>query len=310
MQKKLLKVLTVLSLYSCNTTVDQIDPEQNTQNFEKTISVNKAMSMYLNDQNTRLNNLGMENMPYEKRASNFDLKELKEFINNIEITAKKNNINVSGINFIFGSDELLNRTIFIAPSIYNQDLDYNESFTIENDVVIPIVQINDHLTKKIISKNENNLILSSKGYLSYNQSVDLFNSYQDDYIDQIKKQIVKDYYTKSIYYSLEEIKSYIAYLEKAPEESNLEVIGISLFFGVYDNNSSLGIKANSQTVFLAPISKDNKNHVLLNNTMEDFKEILEYNSSTNSNFASKSSFTEEIFYLFANEGEATPPPRH
>jgi hypothetical protein len=57
---------------------------------------------------------------------------------------------------------------------------------------------------------------------------------------------------RSTWYSLEELKEYIAYIETQGREKGYNVDGIRFYIGSYPENDRISGKSNSTTIFLAP----------------------------------------------------------
>jgi len=57
---------------------------------------------------------------------------------------------------------------------------------------------------------------------------------------------------RSTWYSLEELKEYIAYIEAQGREKGYNVEGIRFYVGSYPENDRVSGKSNSTTIFLAP----------------------------------------------------------
>jgi predicted Zn-dependent protease len=217
----------------------------------KIISNAQAITLYKNDQNTRLSQIGKKDVRFEDKVIHFDLQTLESYINQLETLKASKNIPITGANFVFGADQNGNRTLFLMPSTRNAELDYQESFTIENGQFLTFKHVDPTMKAQLSSQNDMNLILSPNGYLSFNEAATLFNKYQTQYIQPFAKKVVKDYYTKAVWYSIEEFKDYLTYLKYQSDKHNLGITAVDVFFGVYNNDPSLELKSNAQTVFLA-----------------------------------------------------------
>lgn len=268
---------------------------------EKIISNAKAATLFQNDQTTRLSQIGKENTSFEDKAIYFDLQEVTNYINGLESIAISKNIPISGASFVFGADANGKRTVFLMPSIRNASLDYQESFTIENGQFLTFTHINQSLQLRTSSQNDENLVLSTNGYLSFNEAVTLFNTYETNYIQPFAVKVAKEFYTKAVWYSLDEIKGYINYLKKKSNEYNLAITGIDVFFGVYDNDSNLELKSNAQTLFLAASTQK---HTIINTQSELLKNYIQ-----NGFFAKEDDTADEDESLTYNEGHLSPPPK-
>ncbi|WP_298421644.1 hypothetical protein [uncultured Kordia sp.] len=266
----------------------------------KVISNAQAATLFQNDQTTRLSQIGKENTRFEDKAIHFELTTLESYINHLENLATTKNIPVTGVSFVFGADANGNRTTFLMPSTRNAELDYQESFTIENGQFLTFKQINTKLKIQVSSQNDENLILSTDGYLSFNEATHLFNNYQTNYIQPFAAKVTKEYYTKAVWYSLEEIKGYIKYLKKKSNDHKLAITGINVFFGVYNNDTSLELKSNAQTLFLSASTGKQSIINVKGETLQSY---------TQDGFFAKDSDESTNGSLTFNDGELSPPPK-
>ncbi|MGH1387654.1 hypothetical protein [Kordia sp.] len=270
---------------------------------EKIISTAKAATLFKNDHTTRLATIGKAKTAFKDKVIHFELDVFTNYIQHLETIAVSKDIPITGISFIFGADATGKRTTFIMPSTRNAQLDYQESFTIENDQFLTFTHIDTFLETTKTTHDNQKLILSTDGYLSFNEAVNLFNNYQTQYIEPIVSKVPKDFYTKAVWYSLDEIKGYIKYLKNKSNEYNLAITGIDVFFGVYDTNPDLELKSNAQTVFLAASTQQ---QTIINSKGTRLDNFL------NNDFFHKdgSSDTDEDESLTYNMGHLSPPPRN
>ncbi|MBC8756334.1 hypothetical protein H2O64_16790 [Kordia sp. YSTF-M3] len=269
---------------------------------EKIISNAKAATLFQNDHTTRLSQIGKETTSFEEKSIYFDLQELTKYVNHLESVAVSRNIPITGASFVFGADANGKRTVFLMPSTRNASLDYQESFTIENGQFLTFKHIDQYLKVKPNSVTNENLILSSNGYLSFNEAVTLFNTYEINYIQPFAAKTPKEYYTKAVWYSLDEIKAYISYIKKKATDHDIAITGIDVFFGVYDTNPNLELKSNAQTLFLtASIQK----HAIINTENELLKNYIQ-----NGFFAKDDATDDEDESLAYNLGHLSPPPKN
>ncbi|AXG71377.1 hypothetical protein KORDIASMS9_03634 [Kordia sp. SMS9] len=285
---------------------DQIDEELVSsvlEKPEKIISTKDAAILFTNDHLTRLSSIGKASTTFKEKAIHFELAELTKYFQHLETIATTKNIPITGISFVFGATNDGKRTTFMMPSIRNAQLDYQASFTIENEQIVPFVHIDDYVTARTVSNNDENLILSPNGYISFNEATVLFNSYQTKYIERIAKKVKRDYYTKAVWYSLAEIKSYINYLQRQSQAYNLEITGIDVFFGVYDTNPDLELKSNAQTVFL---TANAQTQTIIDRKASRLSHFLQ-NDFFRKDTASDESEDESLAY---NEGQLCPPPKN
>ncbi|MFK7746960.1 MAG: hypothetical protein AB8B65_01085 [Kordia sp.] len=265
---------------------------------EKIISNAQAATLFNNDQQTRLSQIGKENTRFKDKAIHFDLATLETYINRLENLASRN-IPITGASFVFGVDANGKRTAFLMPSTRNADLDYQESFTIENGQFLTFKHVDPSLKLQNNSQNDENLVLSENGYLSFNEAVVMFNNYQTQYIQPFAKKVTKDYYTKAVWYSLDEFKGYFNYLKKKSDKYKLAITGIDVFFGVYNNDSSLELKSNAQTVFLAASTQQ---QTIVNVKGKSLQRLSQ------EDFFAKNDEEEVDGSLAFNLGHLSPPP--
>ena len=268
---------------------------------EKIISNAKAATLFQNDQTTRMSVIGKGKMAFEDKSIHFDLQELTNYINHLETIAVSKNIPITGASFIFGADANGKRTVFLMPSTQNASLDYQESFTIENGEFVTFKHIDQYLNVKSYSETSEHLVLSPNGYISFNEAVTLFNKYETQYIQPFAKKVTKDFYTKAVWYSLDELKSYINYVHKKAAEHTLVITGIDIFFGVYDNTPALALKSNAQTLFLAASTEK---HTIINTKGKKLKNYLQ------NDFFAKEETASDNESLTFNLGELSPPPKN
>lgn len=270
---------------------------------EKIISNTKAATLLTNDHETRLSKIGKATTTLSQKSMYFELNTLKNYINHIETIANTKNIPITGVSFVFGATQHGERTVFLMPSTRNATLDYQESFTIENDEFVTFKHIDDYISLKNHSANDENLVLSTDGFISFNEAAILFNQYQNQYIEPFKATVKKDYYTKAVWYSLEEIEEYLTYVTKKSSQYELGITGINVFYGVYDTNAELELKSNAQTIFLAANTE--------NKTIINFKGTLLQEYLQNDFIVKDTSSEDDTDESLAfNLGEISPPPKN
>lgn len=269
---------------------------------EKIISNADAAVLFQNDHNTRLSKIGKEKISFKDKAIHFGLAKLTDYIEHLEAIAIARNIPITGVNFIFGVSNEGNRTTFLMPSTRNAKLDYQESFTIENGQFLTFKHIQKTVHVRESSINDENLILSTDGYISFNEASILFNRFEMQYIQPFASKVAKEFYTKAVWYSLDEIKCYMSYIQKRSNEFDLKITGIDVFFGVYDTNADLELKSNAQTVFL--VASNQKQSII--NT----KKVTLQSFTQNNFYTKETSSDEENESLTFNEGQLSPPPKN
>ncbi|WP_430408623.1 hypothetical protein [Kordia sp.] len=307
MKKKMLSFVSLGLVFitfflSCMTKNPDEEEQLNTalEVPEKIISNAAAATLFQNDHTTRLSQIGAEKTSFEDKAIHFELDAITKYITHLEKLATTKNIPITGVSFIFGADSTGKRTAFIMPSTRNASLDYQESFTVENGQFLTFKHIDCSLKLKNNSQNDENIVLSPNGYLSFNDATRLFNQYQTQYIEPFQAKVTKEYYTKAVWYSLAEIKGYINYLKKKSNEHNLSITGIDVFFGVYNNDSSLELKSNAQTVFLTASSRQQSIINFKNKSLQSFIQNDFFLKETNNDNTDES--------LAFNMGHLSPPP--
>ncbi|WP_082113192.1 hypothetical protein [Kordia jejudonensis] len=266
---------------------------------EKIISNHKATLLFKNDHSTRLTKIGAEKIGFEDKAIHFKLETITNYITHLEHSAIAKNIPITGISFVFGAKTNGKRTIFLMPTTRNAALDYQESFTVENGQFLTFKRIDQVLSPKQLSRNDENLILATNGYVSFNEAVELFNRYENQYIKPFAAKVAKEYYTKAVWYSLKEMKAYCTYLQKKSSDHNLAISGIDVFFGVYNTDPNLELKSNAQTIFLTASSQktsiiDIEGNKFKTVVQNDFYQKIDTDSTDES--------------LAFNMGQLSPPP--
>ncbi|KAB8151877.1 hypothetical protein EZY14_016950 [Kordia sp. TARA_039_SRF] len=310
MKKKMMSLLSlglmcIAFFPSCN--VHDHDTEEQLSSLleipEKIISNSKAATLFTKDQQTRLTQIGKTTISLDEKAIHFDIIVLQKYVEHIEAIAVTKNLPITGVSFVFGATQHGKRTVFLMPSTRNVTLDYQESFTIENDEFVTFKHIEDYISLKNHSANDQNLVLSTDGFISFNEAATLFNQYQSQYIEPYKIKVTKEYYTKAVWYSLEEIKQYLTYVRQQSNKHKLAITGISVFFGVYDANPELELKSNAQTVFLT----GNTQHAsIINCKGKLLKEYLQ-NDFIPKNSNSNGDTDESLAF---NMGHLSPPPKN
>jgi len=89
--------------------------------------------------------------------------------------------------------------------------------------------------------------------ISKKRAISLSNNYTARY-DSISRIIGKED-NRSTWYSLKELKAYIAYIEAQGKEQGYAVDGIRFYLGAYPANDKDPKKQNETTIFLAPTGK-------------------------------------------------------
>jgi hypothetical protein len=115
------------------------------------------------------------------------------------------------------------------------------------------------------------------------QAVELSNNYTLRY-DSVSRVIGKED-NRSTWYSLEELKNYIAYVEAQGKAQGYMVDGIRFYIGAYGVDYKDAAKQNLTTIFLAPTGMKmgtmNERSMSSNQSSPDITEIDAYNLGQN-----------------------------
>lgn len=115
--------------------------------------------------------------------------------------------------------------------------------------------------------------------ISKKRAISLSNNYTARY-DSISRIIGKED-NRSTWYSLKELKAYIAYIEAQGKEQGYAVDGIRFYLGAYPTDDKNIKKQNETTIFLAPTGKKieitKKSTKIGNPTSPDILTIDAYN---------------------------------
>jgi hypothetical protein len=137
------------------------------------------------------------------------------------------------------------------------------------------------------------------------------------YTNLYKEQRLKDFNakhpefpmgdTQKVWFSIDAMKDYIAYVEAISTEKGIPVTGISFHYGVYPKTKEYGIYGGYQTLVMTPtttINGKNKDFEPLQSTYGNPKPFAE--ATSNPNIAGKDETTETESSA-ANRGESIPP---
>ena len=281
------------------------------------ISMDEVYKDYDNYTNSRV--LPLENIlnVTDNRSVWFSVNELKNYLDKVEKVATEKNIPLTGVNMIFAAydndvqlgENKNKQTLFLAPTVTDKTLNYPKSFSINNGQFFAIEQIKDMITldNSIAAATNESLLLSPEGTISNATAINMFNNYYTTRVKNIPQ--VDGFDTKAVWYSIEQWREYIAYVEQETSKIGQTVSGFQLVFSSYEDNKALGIQANKQTIFLTPTTATlgakgttaNRPFYIKGNDLE-FMDFVK--GKTNSKLANK----KRIQSLSANHGQITPPP--
>jgi len=272
------------------------------------ISIEKATQNFNNFYNNRIIKLKNSLGENQNRSVWLSKKLLIDYLYKIESVSTKKGIPLSGVNFIFAMDKNKKQSIFLMPTILVSDAGYHKSFSVNEGKIFYLNQIKDKIEiDNTVSNNlsESLILEPQKGSLGNAEAVEMFNDYFDISVMPFRNTL--DFDTKAVWYSIQELKEYINYVET--KTKNLNVSGFEIVFSAYSNDQTLGLKQNKTTLFLLPTIDDNldKKHKAFT-ILEEEVTYLDLNKNLmNINNIKKSSNSTEIS-LALNRGQVNPPP--
>lgn len=255
----------------------------------KLISLEKAVTYYNNFYNTRIA-AGHSN---KTRAVWFEFKQLENYFERTTTFCVEQNIEISRFVFLLGATKKGQRTVFLAPATYDEQLDLHRAFSFENGKIIYLHRFAGEDYSTItdfteLQSTEESLILSNKGTISSAKAIQLYNNYYDVVTGPFNNIVDSD--TRFVWYEKGEFEGYLTYLKENCNDPS----GVNIIFGVNNNNKAEGIYANRLTLFFAPTTSfENENIYDLN------KNIWEY-PETESNVSPMT--------CYFNRGSSGPPP--
>ncbi|GAA4239529.1 hypothetical protein GCM10022291_34200 [Postechiella marina] len=126
-----------------------------------------------------------------------------------------------------------------------------------------------------------------KNIIDVEKSINLYNAYSKSRSEYVAPYLQKIYEnpnfqdTKFVWYSLEEMKEYIAYIEKVQRENPAyDITGIRFYYGAYSQKSQSKRFPNQQTLFMAPTMKTSKSGSKYPN-MDNIPFYIEYTDESN-----------------------------
>jgi len=254
----------------------------------KLISLEKAVTYYNNFYNTRI----AFNTTDKTRAVWFEFKMLEDYFERVTSFCAEKNIEITRFVFLLGAQHNGQRTVFLAPATYDEQLDLHRAFSFDNGEITYIHRFagEDYSTVTELDdlqSVEQSLLLSNSGYLSSAKAITLYNNYFDTVMKPFSDIVDSD--TRYVWYDKGEFEGYILYLKKMYNNLN----GVNVIFGVKNNDEAEGIYANHLTLFFAPTISQCKD---IQNFNEDLWEypISKINSSSTT--------------CFFNRGHGGPPP--
>ncbi|MVO10842.1 hypothetical protein GOQ30_16850 [Flavobacterium sp. TP390] len=102
-----------------------------------------------------------------------------------------------------------------------------------------------------VTNNESSNFSKPKQLISNDFAKSLNDNYITERMSNIQLRDGSDD-ANAVWFSIEELENYIAYVKKEGEEKNLEIDGIRFYYGVYPNNYESSEKAGKTTIFLTP----------------------------------------------------------
>ncbi len=123
--------------------------------------------------------------------------------------------------------------------------------------------------------------------------------------------------TRTVWFNIETLKEYIKYVEQTSAKNKVTPQGLKICFGVYDNDSNLGKKANHQNIFFVPTTEKNGRQAAYTIQEEKgvvyLKDARKNNTQQNSPHQEKAGFftfsTFQASGLVLNRGTGVPPPQ-
>ena len=98
--------------------------------------------------------------------------------------------------------------------------------------------------------------------LTYKEVVSMLRHYDNTRVEALKKTNKGKEDTRENFYALEDLKAYIAYVEKLSKDRKIKITGINIISAAYpDDTSTYSEKANHQTLIFMPATNigDKKN---------------------------------------------------
>jgi len=99
--------------------------------------------------------------------------------------------------------------------------------------------------------------------LTYNEVVPMLKYYDEMKRDTLRKTTLKGGNdTRVNFYRLEDLKAYIAYVEKIATEKKIKVTGINIISAAYPQDKKYGLKQGYQTLIFMPTTRvDDKDNI-------------------------------------------------
>ncbi|MFK7811476.1 MAG: hypothetical protein AB8B59_03215 [Maribacter sp.] len=272
----------------------------------KVISLNQAVIYYNNFYNTRLANGASDTT----RAVWFEFKALKNYFNRVINFCTKKNIEISKFAFLLGADENNQRTVFIAPVTYDEQLDLHRAFSFDSDEITFIHRFagEDYSTIKDFDQLQSldqSLIFCDSKPISSAEAIALYNNYHDAVTAPFSDVVESD--TRFVYYEKGEFEAYLTFLEEQTRAKEITLSGLNIVFAARNNDDEAGIYANRITLFFAPTLEENTK--ISFSTFDAPKELtLDFSENIWGVHPIKI-LTSQKSTLF-NRGNSAPPPYH
>jgi hypothetical protein len=272
----------------------------------KIIPLNKATTYYNNFYQTRLANYTQNSL----RAVWFDYKALKDYFKYVTNFCSDKQIKISRFSFLLGANKNNQRTIFIAPVTYDEQLDLHRAFSFDNNKITYLHRFagEPYSTVKDFDKLqsvEQSLILHNSHSISSAEAITLYNNYHDAITAPFSAIVELD--TRFVYYEVGEFEEYLSFLDDQAALNNISLSGINVVFAAHQNNEDAGIYANHLTLFFAPTLKENRNCSFFSFDKPN-ENILDFSKNTLNPQPIKI-LSSQLSTLF-NFGQGGPPPVH
>lgn len=270
---------------------------------QKSIDIEMAKVYYNNFYNTRLAN-GIQN---QTKATWFELDGLKNYFSNVIELCANRDIEITRFAFLLGATKKGNRTVLIAPVTYDEKLDLQRAFSLDNDNITYLYRFpgedhSDVQNFKGLHSTSQSLVLSSSGMVSSAKAIELYNNYHDTILAPNSDKLASD--SRFVYYEKGEFENYISFLCEQAQENNIGISGINAIFGAKNDYESEGMFANLVTLFFAPTVEGSKTAVIT--SFDAPKEnVLDLRNDRWDSTKEKALIT-----TMFNRGSGAPPPYH
>lgn len=269
---------------------------------EKLIPLEKAVTYYNNFYHTRI----AIDASDQTRAVWFNFEQLENYFNRVYTICSEKSIEITRFSFVLGASASGERTVFIAPSTYDEGFDLHRAFSFDNGALSFIHRFPGENYSSITNFEnkhslEESLLLAPTGLISTADAITLYNNYYTFKTGPFTPIMPFD--TRFIHYEKGEFEGFISYLKYHKDD----ITGVNAIFGAKDDIPSEGLYANHTTLFFSPTHENTKMKSLSCldnldcNVLDISKEIWSLDE-----FESNQP---EVISLF-NIGSGAPPPPH